>query len=74
MKKVVPSERLRRELDDVLAFFLHLPGLFQHRTADVVADVGELARLQEGLHEMRLRRGVRAGYLTTAPAPRRPHR
>jgi len=38
------------ELDDVLALFLHLPGLLQHRPADVVADVGQLVGLVEGLH------------------------
>jgi hypothetical protein len=33
------------QLDDLLALVLHLAGLVQHRAADVVADVGELAGL-----------------------------
>ncbi len=36
------------QLDDLVALFLHLPGLVEHRSADVVADVGQLARLGDG--------------------------
>ena len=32
------------QLDDALAFFLHLLGARHHRAADVVADVGQLGR------------------------------
>jgi hypothetical protein len=32
------------QLDDAMALLLHLPGARQHRSADVVADVGELGR------------------------------
>ena len=39
------------ELDDALAVLLHLPGPGQHRSADVVADVGQLGRLVDGLHD-----------------------
>ena len=38
------------QLDHVLPFLLHLPRLLEHRAADVVADVGELARLEKGFH------------------------
>jgi hypothetical protein len=37
------------ELDDLVALFLHLAGLVQHGPTDVVADVGELAGLGDGL-------------------------
>jgi hypothetical protein len=33
------------QLDDLVAFFLHLLGLLQHGAADVVADVGQLGGL-----------------------------
>ena len=39
------------QLDDALAVLLHLPGPGQHRSADVVADVGQLGRLVDGLHD-----------------------
>ena len=35
----------------LLALFLHLARLVEHGAADVVADVGELARLVKRLHE-----------------------
>jgi hypothetical protein len=40
------------QLDDLVAFVLHLLGAHQHRAADVVADVGELGGLAD-----RTRRG-----------------
>jgi hypothetical protein len=40
------------QLDDAMALFLHLPGARQHRSADVVADVGELGRFEYRLHDV----------------------
>ncbi|MNY27842.1 hypothetical protein D3C86_1617790 [compost metagenome] len=38
------------QLDDLVPFLLHLPGLFQHRAADVIANVLELVRFLDGFH------------------------
>ncbi len=36
------------QLDDAMAFFLEPRRFLQHRAADVVADIRELARLRDG--------------------------
>ncbi len=38
------------QLDDLVALFLHLPGLLQHGAANVVADVGEFGGLLDVFH------------------------
>jgi hypothetical protein len=38
------------QLDDLVALLLHLAGLLQHRTTDVIADIGEFAGLGNRLH------------------------
>ncbi|MCY1235417.1 hypothetical protein D9M72_480320 [compost metagenome] len=38
------------QLDDLVPFFLHLLGLFQHRSADVVANVIEFVGFLDGFH------------------------
>ena len=40
------------QLDDLVAFFLHLLGLLQHRAANVVADVGEFGGFLDVFHSM----------------------
>ena len=39
------------QLDDLVTLLLHLAGLLEHRAADVVAHVGELAGLGDRLHQ-----------------------
>ena len=38
------------ELDDAVALFLHLVGAGHHGAADVIADIGQLGGLEDGLH------------------------
>ena len=57
------------ELDDVLALVLHLARLLEHRAADVVADVGELARTCE-----RVARGKGSGDAEAVGNPIFDHR
>jgi len=62
------------ELDDFVALFLHLAGLVQHRSTDVVADVGELAGLGNGLQTDVSRPLGRKTYNLTIGPPRSPPR
>ena len=38
------------QLDDLVPLVLHLLGLLQYRSANVIADVGQLVRLEYGFH------------------------
>jgi hypothetical protein len=38
------------QLDDLVPFVLHLLGLLQYRSANVVTDVGQLVRFEYGFH------------------------
>ena len=38
------------QLDDVLPFLLHLPCAVEHRAADVITDIRQLAGFQDGAH------------------------
>ena len=55
------------QLDDLVALFLHLPGLVQHRAADVVAHVVQLAGLQDGLQRV-----GSGGWRQQSAAPQKP--
>ncbi|MNT22690.1 hypothetical protein D3C72_1580830 [compost metagenome] len=50
------------QLDDLVPFFLHLLGLFQHRTADVIANVIEFVGFLDGFHG-NVGAGCRAGIV-----------
>ena len=46
------------QLDDVLAFLLHLPRAVEHRPADVITDIRQLAGFQDGRMNGKLNRGI----------------
>jgi hypothetical protein len=62
------------ELDDVVAFFLHLSGLFEDRAADVVADAVQLVGFAHRFHGVCLSRplpaGSRPSFLNMSRMPR----
>jgi hypothetical protein len=53
------------QLDDAMAFFLEALRFFEHGTADVVTDIQQLVRFQDGFHGGRFRNAVEAELCVT---------